>query len=138
MLAVTTALSASLAAVTASLAILSVVTARFCILAVLTVLSPGVGILTAEPICTMNILAPDAKLEPNIIVLLSTSAKPSVGALVPVLAFWITPSILTISWAALLTLAALPELLDSLKSYVAILPFKVGAPLPPADRGIDI
>ena len=88
--------------------------------------------VTVEPTCTINTESLVAKLAPNIIVLLSTSAKPSVGADVPVLALCTTPLILTINWAALLTLAAEPELLPSLKSYVAILPSIVGAPLPPA------
>ena len=61
------------------------------ILADVTVLSPGVGILTADPICTINTESPLARLAPNIIVLASTNAKPSAGADVPVLAFWITP-----------------------------------------------
>ena len=88
---------ASLSAVTASLAILPSVTARFCILAVATVLSPGVVIVKADPNCTINTLSPLARLAPNIIVLASTSANPSAGADVPVLAFCTTPLILTSS-----------------------------------------
>ena len=50
-------------------------------------MSPGVDIVVAEPICIINTESPVCKLAPNIIVLLSTSAKPSAGADVPVLAF---------------------------------------------------
>ena len=102
------------------------------IFADVTVLSPGVGIVTAEPICIINTESPLARLAPNIIVLVSTIAKPSAGAEVPVLGFCITPLTETRSCAALVTLAAAPELLLSRKSYVAILPSKVGAPVPPA------
>ena len=67
---------ASLSASTASSAILAVVTAPLAILAALTVPSPGVGILTADPICIINTESPLAKLAPKIIVLASTKAKP--------------------------------------------------------------
>ena len=60
-----------------------------------TVLSPGVVIVKADPNCTINTLSPLARLAPNIIVLASTSANPSAGADVPVLAFCTTPLILT-------------------------------------------
>ena len=82
-----TEFAAICAAVTASSAILAVSTAPLAILAALTVPSPGVGMLTADPICTINTESPLCKLAPNTIVLLSTSAKPSDGADVPVLAF---------------------------------------------------
>ena len=78
--------------------------------------SPGVGILTAEPTCMIYTSAPLGKLLPNTIVLVSTKAKPSDGADVPVLGFCITPLTLTISCAALVTLAAAPELLPSRRS----------------------
>ena len=48
------------------------------------------------------------------------------------LAFWITPLILTNNCDAFVTLAADPVLLPSRKSYVATLAFIVGAPLQPA------
>ena len=51
------------------------VTAAVFILAVVTELSAGVGTVTEDPICTINTLEPLAKFEPNIIVLVSTSAN---------------------------------------------------------------
>ena len=84
---VSTALAAIFACVTASSAILAVVTPWFCIFAVATELSAGTFKVVAEPICIINTSAPVGKLLPKIIVLLSTIAKPSDGAEVPVFGF---------------------------------------------------
>ena len=62
------------------------------------IIAPGVGTVIAEPICTMNTSALAGTPAQKLIVSASANTNPSKpDLLVPVLAFWITPLILTIS-----------------------------------------
>ena len=79
-------------------------------------MSPGTPIFTSAPIWIINTCVSATKLLPKTIVLVSTIANPSEGWEVPVFGFWITPSILTNSCAALDTVANVPLLLPSLRS----------------------